>query len=107
MSTSSDWLMANTTALAKESAGMATRARSSTHEDQLRAHLADGRLVRVLAGPPFPGYHLYYPGHRQATPAFSLLVDALRHRGKNVWTAPAAVLSSCRNAIDENPEPSP
>ena len=51
-------------------------------EDQLRAHLADGRLVRVLADwcPPFPGYHLYYPSRRQATPAFSLLVDALRYR---------------------------
>ncbi|TPM30810.1 LysR family transcriptional regulator [Mesorhizobium sp. B2-3-4] len=52
-------------------------------EDQVAAHLADGRLVRVLADwcPPFPGYHLYYPSRRQATPAFSLLVDALRYRG--------------------------
>ncbi len=52
-------------------------------ENQLRAHLADGRLVRVLADwcPPFPGYHLYYPSRRQATPAFSLLVEALRYRG--------------------------
>jgi len=52
-------------------------------QDQVKAHLADGRLVRVLADwcPPFPGYHLYYPSRRQATPAFSLLVDALRYRG--------------------------
>ncbi|WP_192248936.1 LysR family transcriptional regulator [Mesorhizobium caraganae] len=52
-------------------------------EDQVTAQLADGRLMRVLADwcPPFPGYHLYYPSRRQATPAFSLLVDALRHRG--------------------------
>lgn len=52
-------------------------------EDQVKAHLADGRLVRLLADwcPPFPGYHLYYPSRRQATPAFSLLVDALRYRG--------------------------
>ncbi|KRB23329.1 MULTISPECIES: LysR family transcriptional regulator [Mesorhizobium] len=51
-------------------------------EDQVKAQLTDGRLVRVLADwcPPFPGYHLYYPSRRQATPAFSLLVDALRHR---------------------------
>lgn len=51
-------------------------------EDQVHAHLADGRMVRVLADwcPPFPGYHLYYPSRRQATPAFSLLVDALRYR---------------------------
>lgn len=52
-------------------------------EDQVTPQLADGRLMRVLADwcPPFPGYHLYYPSRRQATPAFSLLVDALRHRG--------------------------
>jgi len=52
-------------------------------EDQVRTHLASGDLVRVLADwcPPFPGYHLYYPSRRQATPAFSLLVDALRFRG--------------------------
>ncbi|TGQ34618.1 LysR family transcriptional regulator [Mesorhizobium sp. M00.F.Ca.ET.216.01.1.1] len=52
-------------------------------EDQVRAHLTDGRLVRVLADwcPPFPGYHLYYPSRRQQSPAFALLVDALRYRG--------------------------
>lgn len=52
-------------------------------EEQVTALLADGRLVRVLADwcAPFPGYHLYYPSRRQATPAFSLLVDALRCRG--------------------------
>jgi DNA-binding transcriptional LysR family regulator len=52
-------------------------------EDQVQAHLADGRLVRVLADwcPPFSGYHLYYPSRRQPTPAFALLVEALRYRG--------------------------
>ncbi|MBZ9906093.1 LysR family transcriptional regulator [Mesorhizobium sp. BR115XR7A] len=52
-------------------------------EDQVTAHLADGRLLRLIADwcPPFPGYHLYYPSRRQATPAFTLLVDALRYRG--------------------------
>jgi DNA-binding transcriptional LysR family regulator len=51
-------------------------------EDQVRAHLADGRLIRVLADwcPAFPGYHLYYPSRRQPTPAFAVLVDALRVR---------------------------
>jgi DNA-binding transcriptional LysR family regulator len=51
-------------------------------EDQAEAHLAAGRLVRVLADwcPPFPGYHLYYPSRRQAAPAFALLVEALRIR---------------------------
>ena len=52
-------------------------------EDRVQACLADGRLVRVLADwcPPFSGYHLYYPSRRQPTPAFALLVDALRYRG--------------------------
>jgi DNA-binding transcriptional LysR family regulator len=52
-------------------------------EDQAERHIADGRLVRVLADwcPPFPGYHLYYPSRRQLPPAFALLVDALRYRG--------------------------
>ncbi len=51
-------------------------------EDQVRADLESGRLVRVLADwcPPFSGYHLYYPSRRQPSPAFSLMVDALRYR---------------------------
>jgi len=51
-------------------------------EGQVQTHLADGRLVRVLDDwcPPFSGYHLYYPSRRQPTPAFALLVDALRYR---------------------------
>jgi DNA-binding transcriptional LysR family regulator len=52
-------------------------------EDLVQPHIAKGRLVRVLADwcPPFPGYHLYYPSRRQSSPAFALLVDALRYRG--------------------------
>ncbi len=51
-------------------------------EDSVQTELADGRLVRVLADwcPPYPGYHLYYPSSRQPTPAFALLVEALRVR---------------------------
>jgi DNA-binding transcriptional LysR family regulator len=51
-------------------------------EDQVQAHLANGLLIRVLADwcPPFSGYHLYYPNRRQPTPAFALLVEALRYR---------------------------
>lgn len=52
-------------------------------EDQVLQYVADGRLIRVLEDwcQPFSGYHLYYPSRRQATPAFALLVDALRYRG--------------------------
>ena len=51
-------------------------------EDSVHAHLAAGRLIRVLADwcPPYPGYHLYYPSRRQHTPASALLVNALRYR---------------------------
>lgn len=51
-------------------------------EGQVQPYLATGQLVRVLSDwcPPFSGYHLYYPSRRQASPAFSLLVDALRYR---------------------------
>ena len=51
-------------------------------EDQVQAHIADGRLIRVLADwcEPYAGYHLCNPSRRQPTPAFSLLVDTLRYR---------------------------
>jgi DNA-binding transcriptional LysR family regulator len=64
-------------------------------EGQMRAHLADGRLVRVLADwcPPFPGYHLYYPSRRQPTPAFTLLGSVDVHREAMIaaarWTVAA------------------
>jgi DNA-binding transcriptional LysR family regulator len=49
-------------------------------EDMVEAAIQKGRLVRVLADwcPPRPGYHLYYPSRRQPSPAFALVVDALR-----------------------------
>jgi DNA-binding transcriptional LysR family regulator len=52
-------------------------------QDMVRPHVAAGRLATVLEDwtPPFPGYHLYYPNRRQQSPAFPLLVEALRYRG--------------------------
>jgi DNA-binding transcriptional LysR family regulator len=51
-------------------------------EAQVQPYLVDGQLVRVLASwcQPFSGYHIYYPSRRQPSPAFALLVDALRYR---------------------------
>jgi DNA-binding transcriptional LysR family regulator len=51
-------------------------------EDRVLHHVSEGRLTRVLADwcAPFAGFHLYYPSRRQPTPAFSVLVDALRYR---------------------------
>ena len=52
-------------------------------EDEVAGHLAAGRLVRVLERwcPRFPGYCIYYPSRRQSSPAFEVLVEALRYRG--------------------------
>jgi len=51
-------------------------------EDMVSTYVAEGSLQRVLGDwcPPFPGYHLYYPSRRQPSPAFLLLVEALRKR---------------------------
>jgi len=51
-------------------------------EDMVRPHIEAGRLRQVLDDwcPLFSGYHLYYPSRRQPSPAFALLVDALRYR---------------------------
>ena len=51
--------------------------------EQLAApYLADGRLREVLSEwcPYFQGFHLYYPNRRQASPAFSVFVEALKYR---------------------------
>lgn len=52
-------------------------------EDVVRSEVERGTLIRVLEDwcAPFPGYHFYYPSRRQASPAFSLLVAALRYSG--------------------------
>jgi DNA-binding transcriptional LysR family regulator len=51
-------------------------------DDMAAEAIADGRLIRVLEDwcEPFPGYHIYYPSRRLLSPAFRLLIDALRFR---------------------------
>jgi DNA-binding transcriptional LysR family regulator len=53
-------------------------------EDRTQDYVTRGKLVRVLEDwcPPFSGYHLYYPSRRQPTPAFAVLVEALRYSRK-------------------------
>ena len=53
-------------------------------EGMAKPYMARGCLKRVLEDwcLPYSGYHLYYPSRRQATPAFALLVEALRYRGQ-------------------------
>lgn len=50
-------------------------------ESQALSLVKTGVLVRVLEDwcPSLPGYHLYYPVSRQVTPAFQIVIDALRY----------------------------
>ena len=51
-------------------------------EDQAAPYIATGELDVVLDdwSQPFPGFHLYYASRNQSSPAFALVVDALRYR---------------------------
>lgn len=51
-------------------------------EDYVREDIGVGRLARTLQDwcPSFPGYHLYYPSRRQLSPAFALVIEALKVR---------------------------
>jgi DNA-binding transcriptional LysR family regulator len=50
---------------------------------QVQPFIDRGALAQLLADwtPAYPGYHLYYPSRRQQTPAFAVVVEALRYRG--------------------------
>ncbi|WP_159981316.1 MULTISPECIES: LysR family transcriptional regulator [unclassified Novosphingobium] len=51
-------------------------------EDQVLPYIERGQLIRVMEDwcEPFPGYHLYYPSRRHASPAFALFVETVRYR---------------------------
>ncbi|MBL8594271.1 MAG: LysR family transcriptional regulator [Devosia sp.] len=51
-------------------------------EEAVRAAVARGELVAILDAwcPPVSGFHLYYPSRRQQSPAFQIIVEALRYR---------------------------
>lgn len=52
-------------------------------EEEFAPYLESGELIRVLEDwcPPFSGYHLYYPSRKQHSPAFALVIEALRLGG--------------------------
>ena len=52
-------------------------------QDTVEAEVKAGRLIRLMQDriPNLPAYHLYYANRRNASPAFRLLVEALRWRG--------------------------
>jgi len=66
-------------ALAAAAAGLGL---ACVMEPEVGEHLQSGSLVRVLEDwcPPFSGYHLYYPSRRQLSPAFAVVLNALRTR---------------------------
>lgn len=51
-------------------------------DSTVEQHIASGELRIVLEDwtQPFEGYYIYYPSRRQNSPAFKIIVDALRHR---------------------------
>jgi len=62
--------------LARAGAGLALA------DDRMRDYVARGELVPVLEefSTPFPGFYLYYPERRHASPALRALVDYLRQK---------------------------
>ena len=54
---------------------------SMVYQGQVRDEVARGELVPVLEefSTPFPGFYLYYPHRRHASPALRALIDYLRH----------------------------
>jgi DNA-binding transcriptional LysR family regulator len=54
-------------------------------EDQVASLVEAGALVRVLEDwcEPFPGFFLYYPGRRQASPALAAFIEAIRVPAKS------------------------
>ena len=51
-------------------------------DDRASEHFKSGTLVRLLADwcPFFSGFHLYYPGRRQLSPALGAFIEAIRVR---------------------------
>lgn len=53
-------------------------------QDVVQCDIAEGRLISLMPDrvPALPAYHLYYANRRNASPAFRLVIEALRHRPK-------------------------
>jgi DNA-binding transcriptional LysR family regulator len=54
-------------------------------DERVRDYVARGELVSVLEefSTPFPGFYLYYPERRHASPALRALVDYLRRQRRD------------------------
>ena len=65
-------------------------------EDHVASLVEAGALVRVLEDwcEPFPGFYLYYPGRRQASPALAAFIDAVRVPTRTQRHARPAIMSA-------------
>ena len=72
------------------------------YSPRVRDELARGDLVPVLErfSTPFPGFYLYYPQRRSASPALRALIDHLKDGRGNVLTGNAK-----RRSRDVDPSP--
>lgn len=78
--TKGQWIFNTSTAIRR--AALAGCGLAWIPADMVEDFVAQGKLVSLLEDwcPHYPGYHLYYPSRRQSSPAFKLVVDALRLR---------------------------
>lgn len=53
-------------------------------EDQVKHEVQTGRLISILDDwtPRFPGFYLYYPSRRQASPALRALIELVQRQNK-------------------------
>ena len=74
-------------------------------EDRVRDELARGALVTVLEefSMPFPGYYLYFPQRRHASPALRALVDYLRDARRSPTRRKRPAPSRQVSALRTNP----
>ena len=72
-------------------------------EDHVTPLVKSGALTRVLDDwcPPFPGFFLYYPGRRQASPALAAFIDAVRVPVKTI-PLPAAGRAPTRSSASKH-----
>jgi DNA-binding transcriptional LysR family regulator len=69
-------------------------------DDRVRDEVARGDMVPVLAefSTPFPGFYLYYPQRRHASPALRALVDYLRRARREPPSRPEPAAGDRRGA---------
>jgi len=82
-------LVFNNSDLIREAA-LAGQGLAYVYEDEVLADIEAGRLIRILEKwcPTFPGYYLYHPSRRQAPPALTALIAALRYKPSSGKSSP-------------------